>query len=299
LFAFARRKRADFIGLELGPGVIRLLQLQSHARRWVIKNYATALLPAAAFAEGKIQQAELLENRVRELVVATDTVDCAAAVALPANAVISQQIALPAHLPTVEYEIAISMNLGRYFPGVNDNLYFDFLPQPASAALRQEVFLVAARQWQVDSYAALVGAAGLRVAAVDVDRFAVLRAIPFSVADFSVRHVVAVLHVGGGHADLSIIHQQKILLQQRKDVLAAQEVLLKYVASKSQPLLDYLVVVGDLTQEISVPGVKVIKVDVLRGLQIAQGVDEKRLQDDAGKLLVCAGLAMRSRAFKT
>ena len=299
MFAFARRKRADFIGLELGPDAVRLLQLECHAQRWLIKNYATARLPAAAFADGKIQQADLLENIVRELVVATHTVGYAAAVALPAHAVISQHIALPAHLPTVEYEIAISMNLGRYFPGVNDDLYFDFLPQPAGAALRQEVLLVAARQWQVDSYAALVSAAGLRVAAVDVDRFAVLRAIPFSVADFSVRQVVSVLHVGVGQADLIIFTQQKILLQQRKDIYAVSETLAKYVALKSQPLLDYLVVVGDLPQEISVPGVKVIKADVLRNLQIAPGVDEKCLQVDAGKLLVCAGLAMRSRSFKT
>jgi len=66
-------------------------------------------------------------------------------VGVPANAVISQQIALPAHLPRWNMKLRISMNLGRYFPGVNDNLYFDFLPAASECRVAARSFLVAAR----------------------------------------------------------------------------------------------------------------------------------------------------------
>jgi len=89
---FARRKRADFIGLELGPEVMRLLQLELHAQRWLIKNYATAPLQPRLLLTVIFSKLICLENSVRELVVATNTAGCAAAGGVAANAVISSKL---------------------------------------------------------------------------------------------------------------------------------------------------------------------------------------------------------------
>jgi Tfp pilus assembly PilM family ATPase len=298
LFAFARKKRADFIGLELGPKALRLLQLELKDDGWLIKNYARVPLPAATIIDGKIQQADLLHDLLSQLVTQTQTQGCAAAVAMPANAVISQQVALPSHLPVEEYDSAISMNLGRYFPGVTDILYFDFLSLPASATTRREVFLVVARQWQVDSYAAAVNAAGLRTQVVDVDYFALLRTIPLSVANFSANHVVAVVHGGFDHVTLIIFTRQIILLQQRwhgMDVSAIQQTLASYPSVASQPPLDYLVVSGDIQAADceKIVDVKIVHADPLGSMRVAPSVDEQHLRGDAKNLAVCCGLALR------
>jgi len=86
-------------------------------------------------------------------------------------------------------------------------------------------------------------------------------AIPFSVTDFSVKHVWGVTCLCE-LCGFSIFTQQKILLQQRwqrKDVVLAQEALPKYVAMKSQPGLDLSGSGGGLVEEIVVAGLKLLR----------------------------------------
>ncbi|MES2218166.1 MAG: pilus assembly protein PilM [Pseudomonadota bacterium] len=307
MFAFARRKRTDFIGLDISSDAIRLLQLKLRRNGWVVKNYATAPLTAGSITDGKIKQPQEVQAVIARLVSETKTAGCLAALALPANAVISQQITLPPRLPPLDYEIAITANLARYFPGVTDALCFDFLTMQGSDATRQEIFLVAARQWQVESYAALVNAAGLRVKVIDVDRFALIRAVPLTVAEFNEHHAVVLIHFAKQHADLIIFSKRIILLEQRwhrEDALAFSDTVkqaLNLYFSAAPKKIDYVVLSGELPEEAGPladyfrgeAGLKIFLVDPLRKMQMAAKVDRKKIQDDASNLQICCGLATR------
>jgi type IV pilus assembly protein PilM len=314
LFAFNYKKRSDFIGLDISGGAIRLLQLSARHPRWLIKNYATARLPAAAIVNGKIQQPKLIQTELTSLVNTTQTHDCPVALALPAHAVISQQITLPPRLSMLEYEMTITAQLERYFPGVTDALCFDFLPVSTHAATHQEIFLVAARQWQVESYAALVNAAGLRVTVVDVDQFALLRAVPLVVKEYQPNHVVTLIHCGKDYAEIIIFSHQVVLLQQRwqqEDALTLVEVIkqgLQRFASQAQREVDYVVLAGELSLNLDAlidffkhgQKLRIFYANPFTNMQTAKNIDQKKLEDDASNLLICCGLAIRkTKSFFT
>ena len=298
-----RRKHSAALGLDINAEGIRLLHLGKHDQTWVIKDYAAMPLPATAIVAGKIQQFASIQQVLKQLVESMHLRGYAVALALPGNTVISQRIALAPQLPLKEYEIAISANLSRYFPGVQEALCFDFMPlDPAY----QEVLLVAARQGLLASYLALVQGAGLKVKLVDVDYFALLRAVPLTVTDFTAQSVVGVLHQDAQATDFIIFSDKNILLQQRwyQNPVgpSLNDALQFYYALPAAKKIDYVVVSGTqcaaaMAYFNELARIKVYLANPLISLPCPDMSVRQRLHSDSTRLQICCGLALRSASL--
>lgn len=174
------RRQSSFIGLDIQPEEVRLLKLNRTKKNIIIEEAVALPLVPDTIVEGKVLQPDDVYIVLQELVQLTNSKSNVAAIALPISSVISKHIQMASYFNEIEREAEIITQLPRYFPGVTDPLCFDYVR--LGMPYRDEEdrwFLVAARQTQLKSYVNLVEEAGLIVKAVDIDLYAISRAVGF------------------------------------------------------------------------------------------------------------------------
>lgn len=299
MFAFLRNKQSIPLGLDISSDEIRVLQLKRQSHRFTVKKFAALPLAPAVVVAGKIRQAEELIQALRQLLRQAGIKKCAVNVALPGNAVISQQILLPASLSLLDCEKTISTNLSRYFPGVPESLCFDFLPLASRNNSHHEILVVACRQSQVESYTAVIKSAGMQLQTLDVDKFALMRAVRFTVNTYSASDTVAMLQLGERQAELIIFCHQAIFFNQQWQVDDENSLLaaLKnawhlFFSSVEKKTVDYVVLSGKLSTY--APALTAYFTSELNlKVHTANPFLEMDMAADAASFQICAGLATR------
>ncbi len=218
LLAFIRPK-TTFIGLDIQPDEIRMLQLRHGKQRIIIENFIINELPVDTIIDGKIKQPESLCAAIIEIVQKCKIKGYPTAIALPAQCVISKRIQLPTFLNELEREVEIKTNLAHYFPGIADELCFDFLTMHNA----QDVLLIASRAEQLNSYVNVINRAGLAVKIVDVDFYALARAAKVCVPEASAHEIIAILEVGLHKAQFVAIKNQEVIFQQQLNLSIADD----------------------------------------------------------------------------
>ena len=97
---------------------------------------------------------------------------------LPASAVITKKIILPAGLRDQELEVQVESEANQYIPFALDevNLDFQVIGPAASNAEEDEVLIAASRKEKVEDRVAAAEAAGLKALVMDVESYAALSA---------------------------------------------------------------------------------------------------------------------------
>lgn len=171
---------ATVTGISIQPQNIHLVQLKKGKNGFGVERVYRNDLPADIFAEGKITAFESLEAALGKLVQSECLQDTRVVVCVTANQVKMQKIPLPRGLSDVDIEAEISTQVYRALPGKSDALAIDFKVEAVDLEESVHVFFAAARKDYIQRYRRCIDGAGLRVAMVDVDIFALLRAARFA-----------------------------------------------------------------------------------------------------------------------
>jgi len=199
------RKKSAFIGIAVHDDRISMAKLRQTKKKIVVEGFSIIPLPAGTIIAGKVNQAPLLWQTLKEWAQLNHAKRCFAALALPASQVIHKRIRVAACLNDFECEAEIAANLAQYLPGINEPLHFDFLPIKRDGQ-EVELQLIAARSEQVTMYCHAAYTAGIKVKSVDVDAYAITRAVNFILPSMS----------SGIILDMDITTAQFILLKDRK-----------------------------------------------------------------------------------
>jgi type IV pilus assembly protein PilM len=311
MLSWLRAVTPAWVGLDINPDEIRLLQLKDTRSGWAVTSYAVEPLPVGAISDGKIRQPQIVRTALQNLVRATNTTGSPTAIALPANTVISQQIKLAACLSERQCEKQISHNLERYLPGVNEELCFDFMTTATSDNDYREIRLVASRLEQLRTYAEMVNNAGLQVKVVDVDAYAMMRAAKFSLGETNPNAIVAIVDVGKHVTQLMVFQQQHIIFSQQWQTMdltqlpkALQRALHLCLANQSQLRIEHVLLSGKISalplalqnvfqQELALTPTLA---NPFQAMSLA-AVNEDDLQQLATRFQICCGLATRDSNY--
>jgi hypothetical protein len=165
------------IGLDIAVGEVRLMQVQNKGLSEVrIKKWGREHFSNEAIVDGRIKEPEqviaALKRLTRRLGIKTSKVT----IALPHACVISKRLKLPSCLSEAECEAEINEHLSQYLPDIRDELCFDFMALDKKEDW-QELFLFATRRSQLEAYVNVAHKAGLSVGRVDIDVYALMRAV--------------------------------------------------------------------------------------------------------------------------
>ena len=212
-----RGRSKALIGLDISSSAVKLVELaEAGSGQFRLERYAIEPLPRDAVTDGNIASLETVAESIRRAWRRLGSSTKQVALALPAAAVITKKITLPAGLRELEMEIQVESEANQYIPFAIEevNLDFQVIGSAGTGADEVEVLIAASRKEKVEDRVAAAEAAGLRAVVMDVESFAsqsafdlVKRRLP----EAGKGKVVALVDVGAQMMKVTILRDDSVL----------------------------------------------------------------------------------------
>ncbi len=202
---FSSPKR--LVGLDIGSGAIKLVQLERVGKGYQLKKFGVKPLDSELIVDGTVMDAGRVIDIIKELVEEQDLQSKEVAFAVSGHSVIVKKIQLPV-MSEEELEESIKWEAEQYIPfDINDvNIDFNILESsdPEEASDQMDVLLVAVKREKLSEYTTIVMEAGLQPVIVDVDAFTLENMFAINY-DIKQGEVVALVDIGASVMNINII----------------------------------------------------------------------------------------------
>ncbi|THF62965.1 pilus assembly protein PilM [Pseudothauera nasutitermitis] len=210
-FAIFSPRARQLAGLDISSSSVKLVELAgSEKEGFRVERYAIEPLPRDAVVDGNIANLEAVGDSIRRAVRRMGSGLKNVAVALPAAAVITKRIILPAGLREQEMEVQVESEASQYIPFALDevNLDFQVLGPLGEGGDEVEVLIAASRKEKVEDRVAAVEAAGLKASVMDVDSFAAQSAfelISRRLPEQGRNKIIALINIGASVTNVTVL----------------------------------------------------------------------------------------------
>ena len=168
---FLRSK--SIAGLDIGSSAVKVTELQSTSNGYKLARFGYAALPPEAIVQGSFMNSPAISSAIREAVENAGIKARTVATSVSGHAVIVKRISLPSQSPD-ELEESIRWEAEQYIPFDINEVNIDHQVLRGSTLDGQmDVLLVAAKKDLIDDYVSVITDAGMNIAIMDVDAFAV------------------------------------------------------------------------------------------------------------------------------
>ncbi|MGH8670593.1 MAG: pilus assembly protein PilM [Burkholderiales bacterium] len=211
-FTLFQGKAPPLIGVDIGSSAVKLVELSEAGKNaYRIERYAVESFPKDAVVDGNILNLEAVGEALARgwKRMGTRVRNCA--MALPAAAVITKKVIVPAGLSEDDLEQQVETEANQYIPFALDEVNLDFqtLGPAPSGPNEVEVLIAASRKEKVEDRVAVAEAAGLKATVMDVESFATQTAyellanqLPHAGRD----QTVAIVDVGAAMIHVNVLH---------------------------------------------------------------------------------------------
>lgn len=207
---FLKPKSPPLIGVDISTSAVKMVELSEVGKHLTVERYAIEPLPKDAVSDGNVVNLEAVGEAVKRAWRALGTRVRNTSLALPAAAVITKKITVPAGQTEAELEMQVETEANQYIPFALDEVNLDFQvlgPSPATPD-EVEVLIAASRKEKVEDRVAAVEAAGLKALVMDVESFATQAAfelIERQLPDGGKGQTVAIVDIGAAMMHINVI----------------------------------------------------------------------------------------------
>lgn len=172
-------KARSLIGLDVSSSAVKMVELSgSRAGGCQLECYAIEPLREGAVVDGNVSNLDAVSEAIERCWKRLGTQTKFVAMALPAAAVITKKIILPAGLRETEMEVQVESEANQYIPFALEEVNLDFQvvgPSPSSPD-EVEVLIAASRKEGVEDRVACAESAKLKPLVMDMESYAALAA---------------------------------------------------------------------------------------------------------------------------
>ena len=208
LRGFGTAKTSQVLGIDISSTTVKLLELSQSGDRYRVESYAVAPLPPEAVVEKNVNQVETVGGLIRELVSRSKTRAQHAVAAVAGSAVIIKTIPMPAGLSEEDLEAQLTVEADQYIPYPLEEVALDFeeLGPVAGRDDQVNVLLAACRQETIEYRVDAIEVAGLTPAIMDVEVFAMERALALLKTQMPMANpeTIAMVDIGASMTTLSV-----------------------------------------------------------------------------------------------
>lgn len=179
---------------------------KKNRRLFFVEAACRSALPEGTVVDGKIKNWDVLGKGLSELLHTHRLKGSYAASCLPAHLVWMQRMQLPSGLSGSEMEAEVNAFLKHHLPKIDEALGFDFFPVLLHGQDDVNVYVAATRKAYLFQYVRTLEKAGLKLRTVDVDLYAVVRAVERTVQFSPTTGAQGIVYVDNGTATLIIFH---------------------------------------------------------------------------------------------
>lgn len=203
-------KRTSGVGIELTPERINVAQLLKHRQGFKLGALFSLPVPEGIFQDGQISDppalAELIQSALRESKIKAQRV----ATAVPGRESLVRLIPVPAELDDQELrEMVLNNEAGLYLPYPREEADVDYQKLgyfvDEDGIEKVQVLLVATRKEVTDSYLDTFQQAGLKVDALEINSFALIRTIREQLRQFAPQEAAALVDIEFDSTEITII----------------------------------------------------------------------------------------------
>lgn len=228
----------SILGVDIGRNFVKILQLFQSTHRYCVQGYGRLALPPGTMDGHVIKDVETAASCVKELLSIAQLRGSRAILAVPDAATISKIISVPLKLNELEIEEKATMEAESFIPFPLDDLRIDYTTLETSEKkdLSRDVLIIGTRTDIVDSRVETVRSAGLQVDIVDVESFAILRALERVLPPMGAQEPLAVIDMGAVFTRLLVFDKGRLLFS-REEAFGGHE-LIRQVAECHAMTLD-------------------------------------------------------------
>ncbi len=202
--------KANGVGIELAPDRINIAQVRKQGQRYKLANYATIPVPEGMFQEGQVidtaGMAELIQGVLSETKIKAKRV---ATAVLGGRDTVTRIIPVPAELDDIELrEMVLNQEASLFLPFPREEADVDYqklgLFVDEDGIEKVQVLLVATRKDVTDGYIETFEQAGLKLDALEITSFSLIRTIREQLQQFSPQEAVAIVDIEFESTEISI-----------------------------------------------------------------------------------------------
>ncbi|MFQ5881719.1 MAG: type IV pilus assembly protein PilM [Candidatus Methylomirabilales bacterium] len=192
------------MGVDIGTSSVKVVQLKHSGKRHELVQLGIAPLPQEVIVDGAIMDGGAVVSGLQQIFDEHKIGLRDVAVAVSGHSVIIKPIKMPLMKPE-ELAESIQWEAEQHIPFAIEDVNLDYqILQSPPGAVEMDILLVAVKKDIVNQYLTVASSAGLNVAVVDVDAFAVANAYE-AAYEVDPQEVIALLHVGAAVTTLSIV----------------------------------------------------------------------------------------------
>ena len=209
----AQTSATDIVGLDIGADRIKLLRIHGSPSSYMVSDYASTPLPAGVIVKDEIKNPAAIGAALRDMLRIEGITAKYAAVAIPRTLAIIKNITVDKRFSAEDIESRAWIEANRLFPDLVGNIYLDFtITGPAAPGSDQlDLLLVACRKEHIKPYLDIIQQGGLIPKIVDVNCYALERALQLTEADQPEQETVALLNVNLTQSSLIVLHKKQLI----------------------------------------------------------------------------------------
>lgn len=206
----------DIVGLVILYPFVKILKFRVTNSSLVVEHCALIPLPANTVAPKPILEilnisviAALIQDRFAKLNIQTVQVACA----LNRSVALIKTFTINPALTTTEIEERAWLEANRLFPSLSNDIYIDFYPTNIinNETKKRDVILVVCRKDKIEPYVELARAANLQLRVLDVNCYALQRALILITPNYPNIKIFALLNIDFFSISLTIIENQNLI----------------------------------------------------------------------------------------
>lgn len=211
------QKYPQMLGIDISSSSVKLVELgRTASGDLVLERLASEPFEKGWIVDGQIEKFDEVADAVRRVVSRSGTRTRQAVMAMPASAVITKRIVMPAGLREDEMELQVETEAHQYIPFSLDEVSLDFcvIGPNANSPGDVDVLIAASRKDRVQDRQGLAEAAGLVPVVLDIEshasRLAMSRLIR-SLPEQGSGALVALFEIGADTTSLKVLREEELL----------------------------------------------------------------------------------------
>ncbi len=198
------RKKA-YVGVDLGTNTIKVAQIDQNGNHWVVSKHGEWDTPKDAIKDGVVVDTEAVANALKMALKQAKIGATSAIIGVAGGTVIVRNVRIP-RMPEATLRKSIRFEAGRYVPSSVEDSFIEFEILGEAPENQMDVLIVAAPREIVKSRVDACAKAGLEVEVVDIEAFAMYRALIET--DFNsdlAEQTIALVDIGATTTNVSVI----------------------------------------------------------------------------------------------
>lgn len=203
-------QNGNIVGIDFGFANLKLLKINCTKTPYKVEKFAIAPFPQQALNKDGISDYPLVATALKQMFDNANVSTRQVAFAIPRSKAILKTITVDGRLTADELESRAWIEAGRHFPDLVGDIYLDFFITQTQDPSQVDLTLVACRKTQVAPYLEILRLAGLQPKVIDVDSYALERAMPL-ITEPNTAEITALLCINTTNTTLTVTQNGQLI----------------------------------------------------------------------------------------